>query len=123
MNKVGKIGIKDNSRSRMRRVGMGRAGEYRGGGSGGGYVIGAHNYTHDDLGTTTLMNMSVKREGNLYTFYVARWRNNRHQTTLTSTYRDSAGRYGGRLKYIQIYLGSFKEDRKSTRLNSSHVAI
>src|SRR5690625_1913485 len=123
MNNLGKIGIKDNSRSRMRRVGMGRAGEYRGGGSGGGYVIGAHNYTHDDLGTTTLMNMSVKREGNLYTFYVARWRNNRHQTTLTSTYRDSAGRYGGRLKYIQIYLGSFKDRTVPRRLRVNNVEV
>src|SRR5699024_1735066 len=63
MNMLGKIGIKDNSRSKNRRAALGRVGPYRGGGKKNGYAIGKHNYVQDNLGQTTLMNMSVKRKG------------------------------------------------------------
>src|SRR5690625_4744593 len=82
MNNLGKIGIKDNNRTQNRRVALGRVGEYRGSGKKNGYAIGESNYTQDKLGETTLMHMSVKREGNLYTFYVDRNRTELNQKNL-----------------------------------------
>src|SRR5699024_1397102 len=104
MNMLGKIGIKDNSRTKNRRAALGRVGPYRGGGKKNGYAIGKHNYVQDNLGQTTLMNMSVKRKGNLYTFYVAKFLNSRHRTTLRSTFRDTKNEYDGRLRYVALYL-------------------
>ena len=123
MNNLGKIGIKDNNRSKIRRVGLGRVGEYRGAGPKNGYAIGQENYVQDKLGTNTLMNMSVKREGNLYTFYIARWRNNRHQNTYTATYRDNNGEYGGRLRYVQIYVGNYKDRAVPRRLRINNLEV
>jgi len=67
--------------------------------------------------------MSVKREGNLYTFYIARWRNNRHQNTYTATYRDNNGEYSGRLRYIQIYVGNYKDRAVPRRLRINNLEV
>jgi len=123
MNMLGKIGIKDNSRTKNRRAALGRVGPYRGAGRSNGYAIGKHNYIQDNLGETTLMNMSVKREGNLYTFYVARFRNSRHRTTLQSTFRDSKNEYGGRLKYVSLFVGSYQDRAVPNRLRMNNLEV
>jgi len=123
MNMLGKIGIKDNSRTKNRRAALGRVGPYRGAGPKNGYAIGKHNYIQDNLGTTTLMHMSVKRVGNLYTFYVGRWRNNRHQVTLTSTFRDRANLYGGKLKYVEVFIGNYQDRAVPNRLRMNNLEV
>jgi len=123
MNMLGKIGIKDNSRTKNRRAALGRVGPYRGAGRSNGYAIGKHNYIQDNLGETTLMNMSVKREGNLYTFYVARFRNSRHRTTLQSTFRDSKNEYDGRLRYISLFVGSYQDRAVPNRLRMNNLEV
>ena len=123
MNMLGKIGIKDNSRTQNRRAALGRVGEYRGAGRKNGYAIGKHNYLKDNLGETTLMHMSVKREGNLYSFYVARYRNARHQSTLRSSLRDSANEYGGKLKYIGLFIGNYKDRSSPNRLRMNNLKV
>ncbi len=123
MNMLGKIGIKDNSRTKNRRAALGRVGPYRGAGRSNGYAIGKHNYIQDNLGETTLMNMSVKREGNLYTFYVARFRNSRHRTTLQSTFRDAKNEYGGRLRYVSLFVGSYQDRAVPNRLRMNNLEV
>ncbi len=123
MNMLGKIGIKDNSRTKNRRAALGRVGPYRGAGRSNGYAIGKHNYIQDNLGETTLMNMSVKREGNLFTFYVARFRNSRHRTTLQSTFRDAKNEYGGRLRYVSLFVGSYQDRAVPNRLRMNNLEV
>src|SRR5690606_17232467 len=72
MNNIGMIGIKDNNRYKNLRVGLGRVGHYRGGGLSNGYIIGEDNYTNE-LGDNTLMHMTMKREGNEFSFMIGRW--------------------------------------------------
>src|SRR5699024_2277248 len=118
-----KIGIKDNSRRTNRRAALGRVGLYRGGSKKNGYAIGKHNYVQDNLGQTTLMNMSVKREGNLYTFYVAKFLNSRHRTTLRSTFRDTKNEYDGRLRYVALYLGNYQDRASPNRLRMNNLVV
>lgn len=123
MNNLGKIGIKDNSRTQNRRVALGRVGEYRGSGKKNGYAIGEGNYTQDKLGETTLMHMSVKREGNLYTFYVGRYRNGINRTTLTETYLDAREEYNGKLRYIGLFIGNYKDRAVPNRLRMNSLEV
>src|SRR5690625_7225202 len=88
MNMLGKMGVKDNNRNLFRRHGLGRVGPYRGAGLKNGYAIGSHNYKRDDLGKISNMHLRVKREGNLYTFYMAEWRNHKHRDSIEASYRD-----------------------------------
>ena len=123
MNMLGKIGIKDNSRTQNRRAALGRVGPYRGAGRNNGYAIGKHNYIKEKLGETTLMHMSVKREGDLYTFYVGRYRNGRHQSTLTETYLDVKKEYDGKLKYIGLFIGNYKDRPVPNRLRMNNLEV
>ena len=123
MNNLGKIGIKDNNRTQNRRVALGRVGEYRGSGKKNGYAIGESNYTQDKLGETTLMHMSVKREGNLYTFYVGRYRNGINRTTLTETYLDAREEYNGKLRYIGLFIGNYKDRAVPNRLRMNSLEV
>src|SRR5690625_6262239 len=91
---------------------------------------------------------------------MAEWRNHKHRDSIEASYRDTANAFNSKLKYIEIFIGNYKDrrvptrlridkvevfellqvhvdqtpyildigdtvtlDRKSTRLNSSHVAI
>lgn len=120
---LGKIGIKDNSRAFKRRYGLGRVGNYRGKGRANGYAIGGHNYSRDITATTTLFNLWVRREGNLYTFYIGRWRSNRHEWVAKETYLDANGQFNGKLRYITLFVGNYKDRTVPSRLRFNNVEV
>lgn len=123
LNMLGKMGLKDNSRTFFRRFGLGRVGSYRGAGLNNGYAIGGQNYVRDDLGTISLMHLRVKREGDLYTFYVAEWHHRKHRAVLERKYRDKGNVYQGKLKYIALFIGNYKDRRNPTRLRINGVEV
>lgn len=123
MSMLGKLGIKDDNRSYLRRRGLGRVGAYRGGGSKNGYVIGEHNYSYDDSRETTLMYLRVKREGKRFTFYIAEWHNRKHRRNLTGTYNDVNNAFQGRLKYITLFIGKYQDRPNPARLRINSVEV
>lgn len=123
LNMLGKMGVKDDSRVFKRRRALGRVGPYRGSGRSNGYAIGEHNYDRDITATNTLFNIWVKREGNLYTFYAGRWRNHKYEWTRLETYRDSSNQYNGRLKYITLFIGNYKDRVRPNRLRINSVEV
>ncbi|MFD2133347.1 distal tail protein Dit [Pseudogracilibacillus auburnensis] len=123
MNMLGKLGIKDDNRSYLRRRGLGRVGPYRGSGSKNGYAIGKHNYSYDDSRETTLMYLRVKREGKRYTFYIAEWYNRKHRRNITATYNDVNNLYQGKLKYITLFIGKYQDRPNPARLRINSVEV
>ncbi len=123
MNMLGKMGIKDNNRADKKRMALGRVGPYKGGGESNGYVIGQHNYNCIIKTDTTLFNLYVKREGKLFTFYVGRWRNKKHEWVAKQTYLDVAGEYAGKLKFITLFIGNYKDRAVPTRLRINNVEV
>lgn len=123
LNMLGKMGVKDNSRVFKRRYALGRVGQYRGSGKTNGYAIGKHNYARDINATNTLFYLWVRREGNLYTFWVGRWRNHKYEWIKRATYRDVNGDYNGRLKYITLFIGSYKDRSRPSRMRINSVEV
>lgn len=113
MTMLGKMGINDNNRFLQRRVGLGRVGPYSG--QGVRYAINGDNYMHDDMGETSPMYLRVKREGNRFTFYISELRNGKHTSRITETYIDTSNTYAGKLKYVQIFLGSWQNRTRPWR--------
>ncbi|MBT2599081.1 MULTISPECIES: distal tail protein Dit [unclassified Oceanobacillus] len=123
MNMLGKLGIKDDNRSYLRRRGLGRVGEYRGGGESNGYVIGEHNYSFDDVQETTLMYLRVKREGEKYTFYIAQWRNHKHIRNISDSFMDVNNQFQGKLKYITLFIGKYQDRPNPNRLRINSIEV
>src|SRR5699024_1970124 len=123
LDMLGKMGVKDNSRIFKRRFGLGRVGPYRGSGPENGYAIGGHNYNRDITQTNTLMHLWVERVGNLYTFYSARWANQKYNWVAKETYLDATGEFGGKLKYITLFIGSYKDRIRPSRLRINYVEV
>lgn len=120
---LGKMGVKDNSRTFKRRFGLGRVGHYRGTGKSNGYAIGSHNYSRNTNVDATIMHLKVKREGDLYTFYIGRWRTGRYQWVVEETYKDKAGTFNGRLKYITLFLGNYQDRPVPFRMRFNKVEV
>lgn len=123
MNNIGALGIKDNTAHRNIRVGLGRFGPYRGGGLSNGYVIGEDNYTKENFSDNTLMHMKMKREGNEFYFRIGRWRVNRLNDVLDGTYRDVDNEFMGKLKYVQVLIGSWGDRSKPARLRINKIDV
>ncbi|WP_461183771.1 phage distal tail protein, partial [Virgibacillus kimchii] len=123
MNNLGKLGIKDNTRSFLRRRGLGRAGHYRGDGPSNGYAIGQHNHSYDNVPEATIMQLRVKREGNKFTFYIARWYTQRHVDVVTESFNDVNNEFSGRLKFITLFIGSYQDRVTPWRLRMNSVEV
>lgn len=123
MNNLGALGIKDNTAHRNIRVGLGRVGPYRGGGLSNGYIIGEDNYTKENFSDNTLMHMKMKREGNEFYFQIGRWRVNRLNDVLDGTYRDVDNEFMGKLKYVQVLIGSWGDRSKPARLRINKIDV
>ena len=122
MNNIGMIGIKDNNRYKNERVGLGRVGNYRGGGVSNGYIIGEDNYSNE-FGDNTLMHMTMKREGNEFSFMIGRWRVNKLNTVLKDNFHDNNNDFMGKLKYVQVLIGSFGDRAKPARLRINKIDL
>lgn len=123
MNMLGKMGIKDNNRADKKRMALGRVGAYQGSGESNGYVIGQHNYNRITTANNTLFNLYVKREGKLYTFYVGRWRNNKHEWVAKETYLDAEEKFSGKLKFVTIFIGNYKDRAVPNRLRINNIEV
>lgn len=122
MNPLGMMGIKDNNRFKNLRVGLARVGEYRGGGKSNGYLIGEDSYIHE-FGNNTTIKMSFKRVGNVFTVTIGRWYARRLVETLSESYIDIDEMYLGKLKYIQVLIGSFSDRAKPARLRLNALDV
>lgn len=122
MNNIGMLGVKDNNRYKKLRIGMARFGRYRGGGRSNGYLIGEDNYTHE-FGNNASLHLSFKRVGDLIEVKVGRWYARRLIETLKETYHDVSNEYQGRLKYIQVLIGSFGDRAKPARLRINKIEV
>ena len=100
MSLIGKIAVLDNSKGNDKIIAEGRVGPL----SGGQYVISSSNYSHNWNQFYGLMR--IRRVGKRFEFYVSRRDvNGRHVNSISRVYTDNAGKYSGRLKYIQIHIG------------------
>lgn len=123
MNNIGMLGIKDNTAHRNIRVGLGRVGPYRGSGVENGYIIGEDNYTKEKFSDNTLMHMTMRREGNEFYFQIGRWRVNKLNDVLEDTYRDKDNEYMGKLKYVQVLIGSWGDRLKPARVRINKIDV
>lgn len=123
MNSLGMLGIKDNNRYKNLRVGLGRVGNYRGGSVENGYIIGEDNYTQENFSDNTLMHMTMKREGNEFYFKIGRWRVNRLNNILEGTYHDVDNDFMGKLKYVQVLIGTYGDRAKPARLRINKIDV
>ncbi len=123
MNNIGALGIKDNTAHRNIRVGLGRVGNYRGSGVQNGYIIGEDNYTKENFSDNTLMHMTMKREGKEFYFKIGRWRVNRLNDVLEGTYHDLQNEFMGKLKYVQVLIGSWGDRLKPARLRINKIDV
>lgn len=109
MQKLGHIGLKDNSRFYKRRTPLARVGDYRGSGVRNGNVLGDKD-ANDKARDLTLFYLRVRRIGHIYSFYVGEWYNRgashgeKHIRKYQADFKDVNNLYGGRLKYISVYI-------------------
>ncbi|KGX88034.1 distal tail protein Dit [Pontibacillus litoralis] len=121
LNMIGKMGINDNNRNITRRNGLARVGEYEDKYT--RYLIGSGNYQYDNLKRVALMYLRVKRVGKKFTFYIAEIRNGKHYVPLTRTYTDQTGEFQNPLKYIQIYIGNWKDRNRTFRTRINYINV
>lgn len=122
MNVLGHIGIKDNNRNYKRRVPLARYGHYRGGGRNNGNLIG-DTKAFNDARSLTLFYLRAKREGNKFEFYIGEWKSQKHVKSWHETYHDVDNEYGGKLKYITLYVASFADRVTPSRMRINSVEV
>lgn len=122
VNILGHIGIKDNSKTYKRRVPLARYGPYRGAGRQNGNLIGDTKKI-DNARETTLFYLRARREGDMFDFYIGEWQSHKHIRSWHETYHDRANEYGGRLKYITLYIATWADRRTPSRLRINSVEV
>src|SRR5690606_25561549 len=104
MNVLGKIALLDNQTKVYRKIGEARIGpflqRYE------NYLISARNYQYNwDYWFGMLR---ITRVGNMFEFYITRiGTNNKHVYGIKQVYHDSENNYAGKLKYVQIHIGTY----------------
>jgi len=122
MNPIGQLGLKDNSRLYKRRVPLGTAGPHASGYE-KGRVLGDQSEHLNDARETTLFYLRMKREGQKFSFYVGEWQNFKHIRTWDGVYRDKGNDYQGRLKYVTLFIGSYRDRPIPARIRMNSVEI
>lgn len=120
MNNIGHMGFKDNSQRNKRRVPLAQLGSHNQGVG----LIGDSATPLQPAPDTTLLYLRAKREGKRFTFYLAFWRNQKHEVVWERSYNDINNEFQGRLKYITLFIGSY-QDRGTpnrNRINSVEVS-
>src|SRR5690625_766666 len=119
MNSIGQMGVKDNNRNYKRRVPIAQLGEH----NQRERLIGDSSPYLQPAPDTTLMYFRVRREGQKITFYIAHWRNQRHDTIWEASFNDVNNEYQGKLRYITLFIETY-QDRVTpnrNRINSVEV--
>src|SRR5690625_809530 len=122
LNMLGHIGIKDNNRNYKRRVPLARYGPYRGGGVENGNLIGDREKV-DDARDLTLFYLRAKREGKKFSFFIGEWMSQRYVREWSANYFDVNDDYGGKLKYISLYIAKFDDRPNPSRLRINSVEV
>jgi len=121
MNVIGKMNIWDNSIDLYRIEAEGRYGPFVD--TFVHYVISGKNYQFRNWDYYRGV-IRMRREGNTFEFYTARINDKgTHYYTLKLPYVDSAGEYLGRLKYVQIHIGTFGSTGYPGQLGGSFARI
>lgn len=120
-NQLAMIGINDNSKYKNERNGLARMGEYRGAGQ--GYVITESDYSHEWKSEATNMHLSIVRENGVYSFKIGRWMSGRLINIINRKYVDVENEYSGKLKYVQVMIGSFGDRRIPFRVRVNRLDI
>src|SRR5690625_818559 len=122
LNVLGHIGIKDNNRNYKRRVPLARYGPYRGGGVENGNLIGDRE-KGDDARDLTLFYLRAKRDGQKFSFCLGEWMSQRYVREWSANYFDVNDDYGGKLKYISLYIAKFDDRPSPSRLRINSVEV
>jgi len=122
LNMLGHIGIKDNNRNYKRRVPLARYGPYRGGGVENGNLIGDRDKV-DDARDLTLFYLRAKREGKKFSFFIGEWKSQRYVREWSANYIDVNNEYGGKLKYITLYIAKYADRPSPSRLRINSVEV
>lgn len=113
MDLLGKMGIVDDSSAKYTKKGEARYGPFEG--RGVNYPISASNYQYNwDYYFGMLR---FRRVGNEFEFYITRIATDtNHVYSLKETYIDANNDYSGKLKYIQIHIGTYGTRAYSAKL-------
>nr|WP_289038288.1 distal tail protein Dit [uncultured Allobacillus sp.] len=122
LNPIGQLGLKDNSRNYKRRVPLGTAGPHSSG-YGNGRVLGDRSRYNDNARDTTLFYLRMKREDNVFSFYVGEWYNFRHINTWSGDFKDKSNQYMGKVKYITLFVGSYQDRPIPSRIRMNSVEL
>src|SRR5690625_4217457 len=122
MNPIGEVGIKDNSRTYKRRVPLAVAGQ-RSNTYGQGRIAGDQSDYTNNARDTTLFYLRVKREGQKFSFYIGEWQSQRHIRKWEGTFRDIDNKYQGKLKYVTLFIGSYQDRVRPSRLRINSVEV
>lgn len=121
MNVIGKMNVWDNSTNLYRIEVEGRYGPFID--TFVHYVISGKNYQFRNWDYYRGV-VRMRRVGNTFEFYTARINDKgTHYYTLKLPYIDSAGEYLGRLKYVQIHIGTFGSTGYPGQLGGSFARI
>lgn len=121
MNQIAMIGINDNSKYKNERNGMARVGEYKGAGI--NYVITEKDYSYEWKSNTTEMHLTIERKGKELIFKIGRWLSGRLINNISKKYVDNNNEYTGKLRYVQILIGSFGSRDIPFRLRVNKLTI
>lgn len=106
LNMLGKIGISDVNRSFHERNGLGRIGEYVN--SYTRYLIDSGNFRFRHSGKALTFYIKWKREGNQFRMDIYRIVNGEYRNWVLRRYTDTSGEWLGKLKYIQVYIRTYR---------------
>src|SRR5690625_536785 len=122
MNRLGQIGVKDNSRVYKRRVPLATEGPHSAGYN-KGRVFGDQSDFNNNARNTTLFYLRAKREGDTFSFYIGEWQSYKYINVWEGTYKDIAEEYLGRLKYVALFIGSYQDRPIPSRLRMNSVEL
>lgn len=107
LNVLGKMAIWDNSINLHSIGAEGRYGPFISGYP--NYAIKSSDYRYDNWDYFYGL-IRLRRVGNTFEFYVARLdQQGNHYFTLKKSYRDTSGSYAGKLKYVQVHIGTHSD--------------
>lgn len=122
MNNLGHLGMKDDTRYFKRRTPLGRVGPWGGDDRSERNVIGDNDRV-DGVTNTTLFYLRMKRIGNIFEFYIAEWRNQRHIRQWRRQYHDIENLFGGKLRYVTIYIANYADRLQPLRLRITSLEV
>src|SRR5699024_4936772 len=124
MVEIGKMAIRDFSKTVQRYAAEGRVGEFKGAGK--NYLISQENYLREGSHFHGLVRM--RRVGDEFEFYAARLKTGdneygKHHDIIKIPFKDTENKYQGKLRYVQINIARHAQGTRASvpRINSIRV--